>query len=169
MDGIWNSGVNRESTNQLQKDGYRPLRINIASNGNKNPGDASSLGSVDPNTLGTLEGGPHYMLSPTTPDNSHTYGLEFCLANTIMPPAQRFTVPAAGLTVTIWQLVGWSLLVDPAAPVTPVWGALLPQTGVQMLQFYHTFDLNAGAIRFQIAGSTDDVVGGSVFIFMREL
>lgn len=170
-DGLWNAGQNQEQVPQLRKDAHQPLRVNISANGNKNPGDASSFASLDPSAplVNSIELGPHFMLSPETADESHTYGLEFVLANAMFPAAERFAIGAAGLTVTVWELIGNSLTQDAAAPVIPVWAAFLPQTGVQFFELYHTFDTNACAIRFQIQGSTDDATGGSVMIFMREL
>lgn len=169
-DGFWSGGVNQEKTSQVRKDAHRPLRVNVSSLGNLNAGDASSYASENPNSsTGFIQGGPHYMLSPETPDESHTYGFEFLLVTSCFPPAERIGVPVGGVDVTVWQLIGNSQFNDPAAPVIPVWGSFEPLTGVQMTELYHSFDCNACAIRFQISGTSDDVVGGSVMIYMREL
>jgi hypothetical protein len=171
-DGIWNAGQNKEKTIQVRKDGHRALRVNLSSTGLENPGDASTYASVDPNSgpgTPSLDMGPHFILSPETPDESHTYGFEFVLVTSVFPAAERITIPGGGLTVTIWELIGNSLVADTAAPINPTWAKFDPLTGVQEFELYHSFDVNACALRFQISGSSDDAAGGSVMIYMREL
>lgn len=155
-DGLWNVGANDIASTQqgmesIRRAGFvrhRLLQVNLSNAGTLFTGDASSWASQDPNTLVNLnqEGGPHFDFSPETPDGSHTFGFEWTLFNNgIQTPA----VPdATGFIVTIWELIGNAQ--SGSTISSPIWASFLPRTNVNYRELYHSFDVNATAIRFQI-------------------
>lgn len=166
MDGQWNAGPAVEATTQAELSRHRLLRVNLSFN--KEPGDASNNAQEDPNGIGPgndNDGGPHFILSSVTPDNSHCYGFEFVLFTQGITPAAT-----APFTVTVWELIGNTQLADPAVATVPIWAALLPVTPVGINELWHTFDVNACAIRFQIVDEDEDQnASRSVVIGLAEL
>lgn len=180
-DGIWNGGPAQEKLRQGKLSRERNLIVNCGTRLNVawQPQDASGLASLDPNSInpGTVntatnsnrgnEGGPHFIMSGETPDVSHTYGFEFCLYN------QDITAPAlpgtGGYTVTVWALM--SISENPISLVTPIWASLLTQTGVNARELWHSFDINARAIRFQFGNLALDPTANSrsIGILFNEL
>lgn len=125
----------------------------------------SAYASVDPNN--TAQGipdqlGPHFVLSGRTSDGSpHTYGFAVVFftvgLNTAGPVAAP---PEEGFDVTVWVLQ--SNLQIPGLPPDQrqIWASLGTVSGVQMFERWHTFDVNACAVRFQIEGmDTDGLIG----------
>jgi hypothetical protein len=174
MDGLWNAGIFNEQTKQQQLSRHRLLRINLSTTGLILPGDASSYGGLSPVdvsgaplTAAFLGTGPHFVLSQETPDGSHTYGMEFCISTIeTIPIANRATPP---YTVTVWALVGTSVIRSATGSFSPIWAALAPVT-VANNELFHTFDINASAIRFQIVDArADQTTAKSVLIAMSEL
>lgn len=138
-----------------------------------NPRDASSHASMDPNVMVGFapEGGPHFILSPETPDGSKTYGFEFAIVTTqAMPLAQAADPLPGGFTLTWWEMIGTTQ--EPESTFPPIWASFLPQTGVNVNELYHSFDVNATALRLQITNVTPvgpGGPGGSVLIMFSEL
>jgi hypothetical protein len=179
--GIWSASENAEKLQQSDLVRHRLLVVSTGSNiALPWPADAASgFASLDPNTIGPgthnpssdrgPEGGPHFVMSGETPDESHTYGFEFCLMNT----SNFLSTPAlpgvGGYTVTIWVLI--SNTQDPYGADTPEWAAMLTQTGVNARELWHSFDVNAEAVRFQIANLANDptVNNESIAIAFAEL
>ncbi len=161
-DGLWNSGLGRESTQQAELSRHRLLRINLSAT--LFPGDASGLGQQSPNAS-TEDMGPHFVLSAVTPDNSHCYGFEFCLF-AVGPTSTFATAP---FEVTIWALIGTSVIQNSVGSGLPVWAAMATAT-VGYNELFHSFDVNACAIRFQIEDSAEDQAASrSVIIALSEL
>lgn len=156
--GIWTGNAAAEKIQQPKFVRHRLLIVSTGSDmTNPWPSEAASgLASLDPNNVspGTVnsfsdrgnEGGPHFVMSGETPDESHTYGFEFCLftkgVNHIASPG------VGGYTVTVWVLI--TNTQDPYAFGTPVWAAMAPNTGVLINEMWHSFDVNAEAVRFQV-------------------
>lgn len=164
MDGLWSGGALAEKIQQSKFVRHRLLIVSPGTNlGAPWPVDAASgFASVNPNNFGPgtvnpfsnrgQEGGPHFVMSGETPDESHTYGFEFTLfVNALTTPA---LAAVGGYTVTIWVLI--TNTQDPYGFQAPVWAAMAPQTGVLVEQLWHSFDVNAEAIRFQITNLADD-------------
>lgn len=165
-DGLWNSGIRQEQIGQSGLSRHRLLRVHTLTPGNA--GDASTYASVSPETLtGSADpnGGPHFILSPETPDGRPTLGFEWFLFINGIPVAEQAVPAAAGFSVTIWVLVANTQAAD-GNFFGPVWASFATQTGVQFNQLSRSFDVNATAIRFQIANETTE---GSVMIGMCEL
>lgn len=179
--GIWGASENVEKLQQSDLIRHRLLVVSPGSNnGAPWPTDcASGFASLDPNTIGPgthnpftdrgPEGGPHFVMSGETSDESHTYGFEFCLldsSNFLSVPA---LAGAGGYTVTIWVLI--SNTQDPYGANTPEWAAMATNTGVNARELWHTFDVNAEAVRFQITNLADDptVNNESIGIAFAEL
>lgn len=119
-------------------------------------------------------GGPHFIMSPETPDNKKTLGLEWCLLSGIVSDgldANRIATPlVGGFTVTLWCMIANTQ--SPDGKVKPIWASLLPETGVGFNQLYHSFDINVAAIRFQIGNGTSIITGansGALMLAMCEL
>lgn len=150
------------------------------------PGEcASGFASLDPNTIapGTTnpisprgnEGGPHFVMSGETPDESHSYGFEFTLfTRGLGSPANPAT--GDGYDVTIWVLI--SNTQQPGGIATPIWAAMAsnlvastPPNGINVDQLWHSFDVNAEAVRFQFGNLIDDpaTVNNSIGIAFSEL
>ncbi len=164
MDGLWNAGKLREQTQQAELTKHRLLRVNISTLGLTEPGDASSAASANPTGILIADGGPHFIMSPLTPDNSKTYGFEFCLSTIGISPSA--TGP---FTVTIWALVGTSTVQDQVSNLFPTWAALSSST-VAVNELWHSFDVNAAALRFQIeSADADQSASHSVMIAFSEL
>lgn len=176
--GLWSGGASAEKVQQNDFVRHRLLIVSPGFFAGPWPVEAASgLASLDPNTIspGTVntfsnrgvEGGPHFIMSGETPDESHTYGFEFCLFSTAQ---LAFATPAVGdFTVTIWVLI--TNTQDPSGFNTPTWAAMAPQTGVAVDQLWHTFDVNAEAVRFQFGNLATDpaTINQSVGIAFAEL
>lgn len=177
--GIWSGTVAGEKIQQSELVRHRLLVVTPGTNvALQWPADAASgFASVDPNTISPdthnpisdrgPEGGPHFVLSGETPDESHTYGFEFALfTRGLAAPALPDT---GGYTVTIWVLI--SNTQDPNGFNTPIWAAMFPNTGVNVDELWHTFDVNAEAIRFQFDNldADPDVTNLSIGIALAEL
>lgn len=156
--GLWVGGLAAEKLQQSQLVRHRLLIVSVGTDVSQPwPLEAASgFASLDPNTISPdthnpnsdrgVEGGPHFVMSGETPDESHTYGFEFALfTRGVTNPADPDT---GGYTVTVWVLI--SNTQDPYGFQTPVWAAMQAQTGIQVNQLYHSFDVNAEAVRFQI-------------------
>lgn len=170
MDGLWNNEVGVEGTNQGELSKHRLLRVNLSTNGLTNPGDASSGAALNPNTTASTElVGPHFHMSPVTPDNRPTLGFEFALLVGGLGLTERMTFPAGGVNVTIWSLIG-HLASGDGGIGNRGWVSFATLSGVQAAQLFHSFDINAGCIRFQISGTADDTLAtNSVLIAFSEL
>lgn len=156
--GIWSGTTSGERIQQEQFVRHRLLIVSVGTDLALPwpEGSASGFASVDPNTIAANthnpnsdrgpEGGPHFIMSGETPDESHTYGFEFSLFT------KGLNVPTTpgvgGYTVTIWVLI--ENTEDPYGLFTPVWASMAPLTGVLENQLFHSFDINAEAVRFQI-------------------
>lgn len=160
--GLWTGGDSSETLEQAKLTRHRLLLVSPGSDISVGwPSDcASGFASLDPNTIspGTVnpitdrgvEGGPHFVMSGETPDESHTYGFEFCILNSVTD-----AVPGeAGYDVTIWVLI--SNTMDPSGFNTPEWAALQTQTGVGINELWHSFDVNAEGMRFQFENLESD-------------
>lgn len=149
MDGLFNAATaQKESTVQSSISKHRILRFNLSTTGLKNAADASSYGASDPTGLtpnALPEGGPHFILSPTTPDNSHTYGFEVAFSIAGIDPDQA---AATTLTITPWILIGTGA--QGVGAGRAFWAAMATITGASVDELYHSFDVNASAIRFQV-------------------
>jgi hypothetical protein len=179
MDGIWSGTLSSENLRQLELTRHRLLVVAAGSNLLLGwPADAASgMANLNPNlispdTHNTVtdkgpEGGPHFVMSGETPDGVHTYGFEFVLFTDNMVAPLVATAP--GFNVTIWVLV--SNTQDPFGFNTPVWGSFATLTAVNLNEIYHSFDVNATALRFQITNGTLDptLVNTSIGIAFAEL
>lgn len=171
MDGIWNFGITSEQVQQAQLTRHRLLTVNTGSSVNSQ--DASAYARFNPNfivpnTRATNvdkgpEGGPHFVMSGTTPDDKPTYGFEFMLANDLINAPASFL--PGGITLTIWCLILNTQFSDGFADPGE-WAALQTITGVQPNELYHTFDVNTECIRFQFGNIDSD---GSIVICLAEL
>jgi hypothetical protein len=171
-DGIWNAATALEPYRQARIVRHKPLRINLDPAGALNDEDQSSYGSVAPSSLipvssdRGLEGGPHFVLSPETPDGRPTLGFEWCLL--FHNDATGSTLATApGFTVTIWSLISATFTVN--GLTSPQWASFEPLTGVNFRELYHTFDTNACAIRFQIENYAGAAPDTSISIYLCEL
>ncbi len=177
-DGLWNVGASLVPSHQalesIRRAGFirhRILQFNLSSAGTRLVGDASSFGSVPPMAIIShqQEGGPHFVFSNETTDGTKTLGFEWTLFNDGVP------VPAVpeetGFTVTIWELIGNAQL--GSTIMRPIWASFQPRLGVFYNELYHSFDVNATAIRFQITDFLEDSGGpgeeSSVAIAFAEL
>jgi len=167
MDGHWNAGLYNEFTQQGQLSKHRLLRVNLSNvNGTLAPGDESGQAVSAPPTILDGDGGPHFIMSSETPDNAHAFGFEWALS-------VRGVSNSAGngpFTVTIWEMIGTSTRNDPAGVlIVPIWAAMTPNAGVLVEQLFHSFDVNATAIRFQIDDGAAVAGNRSVIIAFCEL
>ena len=156
-DGLWNSGQSLETIRQQDLSRHRLLVVSVGQDLTTQwpPSAASGLASLDPNTIaaGTVnaadnrgfEGGPHFIMSPVTPDGAHTFGFEMCLFTTYV--ASPALPGAGGYDVTPWVLL--SNTMNPTSYTTPIWAAM-ETTSINPNELWHTFDVNACPIRFQI-------------------
>lgn len=166
MDGKWNSGLGQETNRQAELSRHRLLRVGLSTTGLVLPGDASGYAGTIPTSIPTIDGGPHFVMSSRTPDNSHAYGFEFCITNRNFS-TQSGTAP---FEITVWELIGNTIIADQNAPFIPVWASFLPVTGVNYNELYHSFDCNATALRFEIDdAAADQTVARSVMIAFCEL
>lgn len=171
-DGLWPTGTALDPYRQARIVRHKALRINLDSGGALNDEDQSSYGSVAPSSFipvsdaRGLEGGPHFILSPETPDGRPTLGFEWCLL--FHNDAQGSTLAGVGgFTVTIWSLISATFAVD--GLTVPQWAAFEPLTGVGFRELYHTFDTNACALRFQIENYAGVAPDTSISIYLCEL
>lgn len=171
-DGLWPAATALEPYRQARIVRHKPLRINLDPGGALNSQDQSSYGSVAPSSIVPtsddrgLEGGPHFVLSPETPDGRPTLGFEWCLL--FHNDAEGSCQPIApGFTVTIWSLVTATFTVN--GLTSPQWAAFEPLTGVGFRELYHSFDTNACALRFQIENYEDNPPDTSISIYLCEL
>lgn len=174
MDGLWAGAGSSEPTQQADFIRHRLLMVNVSNIGLQNPQDVSSYASVDPNAMAAAlnwappQGGPHFVMSPETPDSSKSYGFEFSLTLNSIVGVDQLIPLAGGLTITWWELLGNTQTTD--GSVIPAWASFLPRTGVGFNELYHSFDVNACALRLQITNVTQPVgSGGSVIIAFSEL
>lgn len=175
-DGLFTGQGRQEQLQQAELIRHRLLRINTSAEGYKNGQDSSSYASVNPNDLNlavnysTPEGGPHFVMSPRTPDDSKTYGFEFALSRLGITGAEQVIPLVGGYTVTWWELLGTSF--DPSGAFQPIWASFASRTGVNDNELYHTFDVNATALRIQITNvQAVPAAGirGSILLFFSEL
>jgi len=122
-----------------------------------------------PGSVAQASGGPHFVMSPETPDNAKTLGLEWALflgdlKSYTSSNTQSAYPDAGGFSVTIWCLIANSM--QPDGYSTPLWAAMLPETGVEFDQLYHSFDINVHAIRFQITNASSPSRGANTGIIM---
>jgi hypothetical protein len=174
MDGLWSGAGASEPTQQADFIRHRLLCVNVSNIGFQNPIDASSYASVDPNLMFAAanwappQGGPHFVMSPETPDSSHSYGFEFALFVPVPVTLDNLIPLAGGLTVTWWELIGNTQMTD--GLFIPTWASFASRTGVNFRELYHSFDVNPCALRLQITNVTQPIVdGGSVIIAFSEL
>lgn len=172
MDGLWNAVGRNELLRQKDLIRHRLLRVNTGPAAGMNEGDASAYAQDNPNTtLATPpQGGPHFVMSPLTPDNRPTLGFEFCLCDPAqlgIPGGERATFAAGGVDITVWCLIGSTFGANGAAAV-PIWASFDTMAGVQYNQLFRSFDVNTTCIRFQI-GPTGLTLDGSVVIAFSEL
>jgi hypothetical protein len=151
------------------------LRVNTGTVPPFDPGDASGFASADPTTLIAPNNGPHFILSPETPDGRPTLGFAFTFVQNAASflPFSTANVPnpgTASFTVTVWRLLGNLQFPQPqnVANLLP-YTAFAPLTGVLYNQEFVTFDVNPCAIRFQIEPVGVGAVNGSVVIAVTEL
>ena len=168
MDGLWNRANERaEEIKQARFNRMRILTVSTSPPPSPNNFDASMRHADDPNTITDENGGPDFIMSPRTPDESpHSYGFESCLleADASVVAGQRLVIPAGGVTVTIWRLITTTMLDGGVS--TPKWASFAPVTGVQYNELYHSFDTNTIALRFQVTGQTQE---GTFHIGFAEL
>lgn len=175
MDGLWSSQGNSETLNQAELVRHRILTFNI-SLGFRNARDQSSFGSINPQT-GLLptdfpEGGPHFIMSPRAPEDSKSYGFEFTFLTLNSPD---FMVSATGglrtgpFSITVWEMIGNTQI--NGGVFQPQWASLLPVT-VNCNELFHSFDVDATALRFQVGGAVIPIataVAGSTMVAFSEL
>ena len=119
-----------------------------------------SPGSAPPLT------GPHFVLSPVTPDNQRTTGFEWMLTDYGVEGAATID-QVTGAEVQIWKYFpNTSAYYHPSQP--GLFGQMALTTGVQFNQLFRSFDVNACAIYFQFGGN-GFLTPGSVGILMTEL
>lgn len=172
MDGLYSGKQKSSVIAQAQLTRHRLLCVNTSPTGVLNPRDASSYASLNPNAvLGLIpatsqEGGEHFVLSAETPDGRPTLGFEFCLFQKGMDPISGdIATPAPGdFSVTVWAMIGNTMLSDGSAP--PVWASFATLNGVGLNQLYHSFDVNTCVLRFQF---TNVALNGSIGIAFSEL
>lgn len=185
MDGIYNGGQAAEALQQAALTRHRILTVNCGTDltAGWNSYDASGMASADPNLIAAgsvnavtprgIEGGPHFILGKDTPDGSKTYGFEFCVfLDGITTAGERATAGVGGYDVTVWVLIANTQSPKPASSSSiPVWASFLTLTGVSVQELYHTFDVNATAIRFQFGNLADDPTlnNDSIQIALAEL
>jgi hypothetical protein len=161
VNGLWNYGLNVENVDQPHS---RHKCIVVNTGGLPfNPQDVSGFMSTapgvgfpavaSPRVPGAFEGGPHFIMSPTTPDGRPTLGFEFGLfGSPAMPVVSQATPIPAGFTIIPWVLVD-TLYTGPGLNPS-FWMAMAPVTGVFVNQLFSSFDINSSAIRFQVDPAT---------------
>jgi hypothetical protein len=171
MDGLWSTGNDRREVIQQAKfNRFRLLRVNTAAKG---ASDMSGSAGLDPTvaplaTTPGAEGGPHFILAPETGDGQLTQGFEFGLISPSDPPAGAATgaTPGAGgFTITIWRLVDTAQQAG-ISTLSKSWLAMQPLTGADYKQLFRSFDMNTGAIRFQIGNVA---IAGAIVLAFCEL
>lgn len=174
MDGLWAGAGSSEPTQQADFIRHRMLCVNVSNIGFINAIDVSTYASVDPNLMAAAanwappQGGPHFVMSPETPDSSKSYGFEFALTVNSIAGVDQLVPLAGGLTITWWELIGNTQTTD--GSVIPTWASFASRTGVNFNELYHSFDVNACALRIQITNVTQPIAaGGSVIIAFSEL
>ena len=184
-DGLWTGVGDVEILRQKHLTRHRLLAINTSAAGARaaDGTDASSYGSVDPNTMQPPgvpfpNGGPHFIMSPETPSGNPTLGCEWGICDAAVmhqDPAIRAQFAAGGVTVTVWALIGSTFF--PNGTDNPQWASFQPLPGVQPGQLFRSFDVDASCLRFQI-GNSDPVgpppfggitVQGVVIMFFAEI
>lgn len=173
-DGLWTGVGSVERIHQAQLTRHRLLAINTSAAGARaaDGTDASSFGSVDPNTLGLAqapEGGPHFIMSPETPSGLPTTGFEWGICDPAVihqDPAIRFQNAAGGIDVTVWVLIGTTFF--PNGGDNPQWASFQTLSGVLPSKLYRSFDIDASILRFQL-GPTGITVDGVAVMFFSEI
>ncbi len=159
------SALTRERCVVVSTNGTIPI---IDVGGNITFAASSKYASLDPNdtTQGEAEElGPHFVMSAITPDGSHPYGFEFLLSNKGLLDTAAVALPG-GFTVTPWKLVTNAQIPNLPAAYRQQWGSLLPETGVNYMEWWHTFDVNICPVRFQIGNIATH---GLLAIYFAEL
>lgn len=176
MDGLWSSQGSSETLNQAELVRHRILTFNTDPTGVQNGRDQSGFGSVNPAAIAAPQGGPHFIMSPRAPEDSKSYGFEWCLLTLgfvdFVASATAPNSKAGPFDVTIWELIGNTMV---AGGVTiPMWASFATRFGVFVNELFHTFDVDATALRFQItnvvpfqAGPPQS--GGSIMVAFAEL
>ncbi len=170
MDGLYSGKLKSEQIAQAALTRHRLLTFNTSPAGTLNTCDASSYGALDPNNgLGLIpadsqEGGPHFILSPQTPDTRPTLGFEFCLLTAGITPLSAAVAAPGGFQVTVWAMIGATQYSDGSGP--PAWASFTPQAGINLNELYHSFDVNATVLRFQIGNIATH---GSITVAFCEL
>ena len=159
MDGRWGTGAvdRREEIQQAAFNRFRILRVNTIVAG---VNDASGFAALAPNVAPLNvdpDGGPHFILSPETGDQRPTLGFEWGLLS-----IGGATPVAPGFDVTIWRLVTTTM----QPTITKQWLAFETLVGVGYDELFHSFDMNTGALRFQIDNVNAD---GGIVIALAEL
>lgn len=166
MDGLFNGTFGNEATQQPKLIKHQILQVNLSTTGLKAPADASGNAGQSPLALSTTaDAGPHFVMSHETSGGDPAFGFEFALYLTGVNPAA--TAPFA---VTVWELIGTSAVQDQSVAVTALWASFATQTGINTAELYHSFDVDATALRFQIADSAADATASrSVIIVFAEI
>ena len=143
MDGRWTTPDRLELFRQA---GFARERLLVVNTDVSGAQDASGFAALAPNVPPLnvdAEGGPHFVLSPETPDGFRIEGVEFAFLAGLPGSA---VAAAGGFTVTVWRFISVSEQIN----FGKQWAAYNPIVGVGYDQLYHSFDSNAVAIRFQI-------------------
>ncbi len=167
--GIWEGSTSIEDLDQSRLTRHDILCVSLGQNLAAGWGAASSgLASLDPNSIVPKthnavtdrgpEGGPHFVMSGDTPDQAHTFGFEFALFTDGLSAGSASAPGVGGYTVTVWALISNTFFASASTPTTPVWAQFLTRTGVGVRQLWHSFDVNATCIRFQITNAAENVV-----------
>jgi hypothetical protein len=163
MDGKWNRGDERaEQIDQAALNRMRLLTVNTSAT--LTNFDASGEAGVDPTTITSDNGGPHWILSPETPDGRPCLGFELgLLENLSVVAGSRATPNGTTFEVTIWRLVTATQL-DSGVTI-PRWLAF-ETVDIGFNQLFHSFDVNTAAIRVQIGNILQQ---GSLTLAIAEL
>jgi hypothetical protein len=150
------SGITRERSLIVSTSPTGDIPIIVVGN-NTTLAAASSYASLDPNdtSMGALDQlGPHFVMSPQTPDGSHSYGFKVCLGNLGLLDTAAVALPGTdglpGFTITPWILLGSLQIQNLPRAYRQQWASLAPAVDAKYFEWWHTFDLNACAVRFQI-------------------
>lgn len=178
MDGLWSAQLGTETYNQAEISRHRLLTVNVAIGGGMNARDQSSYAGLNPGSAAFTipEGGPHFIMSPRAPEDSKSYGFEFCLLTVGGAESLKsFTAPnndTGPFDITWWELIGVSMSPSTIIAATAQWASFQIKTGVNTNELYHTFDVNATMLRFQLGNFVAPAasgLGGSIMVAFCEL
>lgn len=158
-DGLWSTPDRQEL---IQQTGYARMRLLRVSTAARSPDAASGFAALAPNVAPlsvSPEGGPHFLMSPQTPDGFRVEGAEWCL---LQPIAGAAVPGAGGFTVTVWRLIDVTM----QQTIGKQWASFAPVTGVGYSELYHSFDHNTIALRLQIGNVATD---GDLYIAFCEI